>query len=109
MVTRLLLFKYCDNSYCENCIVDSLMVRRIKENFDTIRSLYDAKGRKTFHWRVIKTDIKKLRVMLLALKTDLFPFNSGNNPAKAAAIPVAPAPSTTHFSSSTNLSTAMAI
>ena len=43
------------------------------------------------------------------MKTTLFPLRSSNKPATAAANPVAPAPSTTHFSSSTSLSTESAI
>ena len=38
-----------------------------------------------------------------------FPFNSGTIPAIKAANPTAPAPSTTHFSSSTKRKTAIAI
>ena len=37
-----------------------------------------------------------------------FPFNSGHNPAKTAATPEAPPPSTTAFSISTHLKMAMA-
>ena len=44
-----------------------------------------------------------------SLTTNFFPLSSGSNPAKTAASPVAPAPSTTAFSSSINLRMAMEI
>ena len=41
--------------------------------------------------------------------TTFLPFNSGSKPCKTAANPVAPAPSTTAFSSSSNLRMAIAM
>lgn len=43
------------------------------------------------------------------IRSNLFPFSSSNWPAKMAANPVAPAPSTIHFSFSTSFKIAIAI
>ena len=55
-------------------------------------------------------DVKINMLSIVVRKNEyyFFPFNSGHNPAKTAATPEAPPPSTTAFSISTHLKIAIA-